>query len=526
MRLLTCRYKKIRMKSIELAILAVIIYLFFFPSFTPFEHTGNNIFTVFVNGKNVGRVAEQKEAAALLREARRQIAAESEELILIDSELTVEGKEILWGKADDQELVVENIQTVLRSGIRKTMQRSYTVKIDEYMVNLSSKEEVLQLLQAAIYQYDLAKKYDVALAMDAGRELSVLTAHIQAREEISSQEAQAVMSTSAGIDSVIENLFKEVEPAVEKDFEDYQEGLISIQYGNTVEVVEAYLAPDAFTEVNRAIEDITKEQEKNEVYEVVSGDTLSGISLKTNLPMEKLIEMNENLENENSLIRVGEELIITVPEPEVTIERKEELYYEEDYEEDIIYVDNDNWFTTQTKILQEPSAGHRRAVAVISYRNDKEVEREIIKEEITYQAVPKIVERGTKIPPTYIKPLSGGRLSSGFGRRKAPARGASTYHKGVDWATPVGTAVVASAAGKVAKAGWGSGYGYVVYINHADGRQTRYGHLSKVLVSAGQTISQGQRIALSGNTGVSSGPHVHFEILIGGRQVNPLKYLN
>ena len=145
---------------------------------------------------------------------------------------------------------------------------------------------------------------------------------------------------------------------------------------------------------------------------------------------------------------------------------------------------------------------------------------------MTYPAVPKIVERGTIVPPTYIKPISGGRLTSGFGRRSAPKKGASTYHKGVDWATPVGTAVVASSSGTVTRAGWGSGYGYCVYIKHADGRETRYGHLSKVLVSTGQKVSQGQKIALSGNTGVSTGPHLHFEILINGSQVNPLNYLN
>ena len=189
-------------------------------------------------------------------------------------------------------------------------------------------------------------------------------------------------------------------------------------------------------------------------------------------------------------------------------------------------MDNDDWYTNQTQTLQEPSAGHRKVVADVSYRNNEEVGREILKEEITYAAVPKIVERGTKIPPTYLKPISGGRLSSGFGRRKAPTRRASTYHRGIDWATPVGTAVMASSAGTVSKAGWGSGYGYVVYIDHGDGRQTRYGHLSKVLVKQGQTVSQGQKIALSGNTGVSTGPHIHFEILINGAQVNPLDYLN
>ena len=78
----------------------------------------------------------------------------------------------------------------------------------------------------------------------------------------------------------------------------------------------------------------------------------------------------------------------------------------------------------------------------------------------------------------------------------------------------------------MSKAGWGSGYGYVVYIEHEDGRQTRYGHLSKVLVSVGQKVKQGERIALSGNTGITTGPHVHFEILINGVQVDPQQYLD
>jgi murein DD-endopeptidase MepM/ murein hydrolase activator NlpD len=236
--------------------------------------------------------------------------------------------------------------------------------------------------------------------------------------------------------------------------------------------------------------------------------------------------MNESLESDMTTIRVQDNLIVTVPEPELSVSYTMQEYYEEDYEADVQYVDNDSWYTTQSKVIQEPSAGHRKVVALVTYNDNSEEGREIEKEEVTYQAVPKIVERGTIVPPTYIKPISGGRLTSGFGKRNRPTRGASSYHKGVDWATPVGTSVVASSSGTVTRAGWGSGYGYCVYIHHSDGKDTRYGHLSKVLVSVGQSVTQGQRIALSGNTGVSTGPHLHFEILVNGTQVNPLNYLN
>ena len=525
MKFISCYYKRLKIRSIKIAILAVFVSIFFLPSYVTFESTGDNMFEVVLNGVKVGVVGSPEDAEQYVLEARRQIAADSEELILVESVIETEGKEVLWGEVDDPKQVISNMSMVLADNVRETMNRSYVVKINDFMVNLSSEEEVLALLQAAVDKYDSEGKYTVELNLDPTRELPVLTTQVISQEE-AEEKVEEVVNLEAGFDAEISAVFDAVEPDLEKDFADYDLGLISMDFGDTIEVVEAYLGAEELTDLDTAIEEVTKEQEKNEVYEVVSGDTLSGISLKTNIPLDKLIEMNDTLENENSMIRAGDELIITVPEPELTVERQEEMYYEEDYEADIIYIDNDDWYTTEQKTLQEPSAGHRKVVAVVSFENNKEVSKEIIKEEITYEAVPKIVERGTKIPPTYIKPISGGRLSSNFGRRSAPKRGASTYHKGVDWATPTGTAVVASSGGTVVKAGWGSGYGYVVYINHPDGRQTRYGHLSKVLVSAGQTVSQGQKIALSGNTGVSTGPHLHFEILIGGSQVNPLKYLN
>ena len=527
MKKLTRHYKKMKIGYIKVAVFSIVVSMFFFPSFQKLESTGDNIFTVYLNGTQVGIAGDPAQVEVCLIEARKRLAGTSDELVLADSEVSYEGEEVLWGAVDDDSVITDNMASVLRGSVKETLNRSYTVKINEYTVNLSSTEEVLALLQASINRYDSGHEYYVDLVLDGDRELNVLTTQIYStREHQEEEEAAEEVMTSVGINAALDEMFADIEPAVEKDFSDYELGLQSLKFGDTVEVVESYLQDYEITSLEKAIEEVTKEQEKEQIYEVVAGDTLSQIAEKNEIPLASLIAMNETIESENSMIRVGDELIVTVPEPELSVERTEEVYYEEDYEAEIIYIDNDDWYTTQTQTLQEPSAGHRIVVADISYRNNEEVVRDILKEEITYEAVPKIVERGTKIPPTYIKPISGGRQSSGFGRRKAPTKGASTYHKGIDWATPVGTAVMASSGGTVVKAGWGSGYGYVVYINHADGRQTRYGHLSKVLVSPGQTVSQGQKIALSGNTGVSTGPHVHFEILINGTQVNPLNYLN
>ena len=527
MKKISRHYKKMKIGYIKVAAFAIVVSILFFPSFQKLESTGDNIFTVYLNGTQVGIAADPARVEVCLIEARKRLAGTSDELVLADSEISFEGEEVLWGAVDDDSVITANMTSVLKGSVKETLNRSYTVKINEYTVNLSSTEEVLALLQASINRYDSEHEDYVDLVLDGDRELNVLTTQIYStKEHQEEEEAAEEVMTSVGINAALDEMFADIEPAVEKDFSDYELGLQSLKFGDTVEVVESYLQDYEITSLDKAIEEVTKEQEKEQIYEVVAGDTLSQIAEKNGIPLASLIAMNETIESENSMIRVGDELIVTVPEPELSVERTEEVYYEEDYEADIIYVDNDNWYTTQTQTLQEPSAGHRIVVADISYRNNEEVVRDILKEEITYEAVPKIVERGTKIPPTYIKPISGGRQSSGFGRRKAPTKGASTYHKGIDWATPVGTAVMASSSGTVVKAGWGSGYGYVVYINHADGRQTRYGHLSKVLVSPGQTVSQGQKIALSGNTGVSTGPHVHFEILINNTQVNPLNYLN
>jgi murein DD-endopeptidase MepM/ murein hydrolase activator NlpD len=123
------------------------------------------------------------------------------------------------------------------------------------------------------------------------------------------------------------------------------------------------------------------------------------------------------------------------------------------------------------------------------------------------------------------RPVTAGYISSYFGERADPFDGREAFHKGVDFAGALGSNVIAVAAGVVTWAGERSGFGKLVEINHGDGFVTRYAHNERMLVSVGQTVTRGEPIALMGSTGRSTGPHVHFEVLRNGRQVDPLSFI-
>ncbi|MBP3205506.1 MAG: M23 family metallopeptidase [Lachnospiraceae bacterium] len=518
--------KKRKFTYIWVSFFTLFVCALFLDGYPVFRSEGENFFHVYLNGVEMGTVGDRGAAEQMLLQARKEIAGQSDDIVFVDADLRLVGEEIFWGEIDAQEDVYAHIKAELAQSVRKTLHRAYTLKVNEYMVNLGSTAEVQELLQDAVDKYATEDIYNVDLLQDTGRDIRVLTADVVRREDAVSHKDEAV-GRSGGIDRVMSAIDVTVFQEEDKEFDAFELGLKSVDFAEEVEIAEVYLAEEQISSLEEAVDDVIKEQETVGEYTVVSGDTLSEIAIKVNIPMDRIVELNsDKLENESSMIRVGEKLVITIPEPELSVVRTEDNYFEEAYDADVIYIENNEWYTNQSVVHQQPSAGFRKAIVRVNYLNDTEVSREILKEEVVMEAVPRIVERGTKIPPTYIKPISGGRLSSGFGARSAPTKGASTYHKGVDWATPTGTAVYASCGGTVSKAGWGSGYGYVVYIDHEDGRQTRYGHLSKVLVKAGQKVKQGEKIALSGSTGISTGPHLHFEILIGGSQVNPLKYLN
>ncbi|RZJ42210.1 MAG: M23 family metallopeptidase [Brevundimonas sp.] len=123
------------------------------------------------------------------------------------------------------------------------------------------------------------------------------------------------------------------------------------------------------------------------------------------------------------------------------------------------------------------------------------------------------------------EPIRGYQVNSAFGMRRLPGQNARR-HEGVDIAAPTGTGVMVAAEGQVLRTGYDAGgYGRFIEVRHPNGMSTLYGHLSRVDVASGDAVGSGQRIGLVGSTGRSTGPHLHFEVRRGDRQVNPVKVM-
>lgn len=123
------------------------------------------------------------------------------------------------------------------------------------------------------------------------------------------------------------------------------------------------------------------------------------------------------------------------------------------------------------------------------------------------------------------RPVDAVTFTSGFGVRSDPFRGGAAMHAGVDIPGPIGTAIYATADGIVARGEWANGYGNLVELDHGKGIQTRYGHLSAILVQPGMRVTRGQLIARMGSTGRSTGSHLHYEVRLDGHAVNPMPFL-
>ena len=238
--------RKIKYTFFKTSVLMLFFGAVTLPSLKLFEHTGNNMFDVYLNGTLVGQVADEETAENCMTKARYEVAKESDDLVFLKTELALEGREVLFGEISREEDVVGMMQGVMDGSREDDMQQAYTVKINNFTVNLSSMDEVQQLLQAAVNKYDSTDSYGVEMIQDADRELNVLTTRVYSEieakeEELQEEKARADASSllSSGIFAVFQNAVEAVQIEEEKDLSEYNRGLIHMNFGDTIEIVES-----------------------------------------------------------------------------------------------------------------------------------------------------------------------------------------------------------------------------------------------------------------------------------------------
>lgn len=510
---------------------------------------------VSVNGNAIGCVSERVDMDDVIKEARRELSNETGERISCEIDWNAESSRELFSGLLSEDELKEAVKGILREEGAQGKTRVYTVAIEEYRANFTSLTDVEIFLNKVKVPLDGENAYETIIYVSDSHISGILNAELAksgaeseitqdeaAGEDDAAKEAAGDISVNGGIagvsaefsgagekaavsaDGVLAGATAELSDAMAYAFANpkdngYENGILGMEFIESVEVFENYVDADRISDIDTQVAEVTKEKESNKIYVVEPGDCLSVIAMDHDTTVSSIVALN-GFENSDVMIRDGQELIIAVPEPDLKIRLTVGEVYEEDYTADPVIMENDSWYTTKEVVHQEGTTGHRERNDVVVYENGVETNRTLLHENIMVESQAAVIERGTIIPPTYIKPISGGRYTSGFGRRWG------RMHKGVDWACPVGTTVYASCGGTVIQASYNGGYGNNVVIQHPDGRMTRYAHNSKLLVHVGQHVEQGEPIALSGNTGRSTGPHVHFEIYINGSAVDPLKYIS
>ncbi|MDE6880781.1 MAG: peptidoglycan DD-metalloendopeptidase family protein [Oscillospiraceae bacterium] len=304
------------------------------------------------------------------------------------------------------------------------------------------------------------------------------------------------------------------------------ENTVSIDFREKVEIKEADLPVERFTNLADTALLLNSTKAGEVTYIVEQGDVWSVIAQDNNMSNDELLALNPGYDIDK--LQIGDELLISNAVPYLTVVSVQMEYYVAEIPYEIEYVDDDSMYIGDTRVITKGEFGTADTVAQVTYEGTEEIDRDIQSQTMLTQPVTEVQARGTQERPTWLPTGSfrwptSGTTTSRYGYRNI--FGGSSFHGGIDIANRAGTDIVAADGGEVVYAGWQSGYGYLIQIDHGNGYVTYYGHNSELLVSVGDKVYKGQHIAEMGATGRVTGTHCHFEIRKDGERQNPMNYL-
>lgn len=304
-----------------------------------------------------------------------------------------------------------------------------------------------------------------------------------------------------------------------------------VEFVQDVEVVDGLYPISSITSVDSLRERLTELTVVDKYYKIVKGDSPLLIAAKTDMSLEQLRALNPNFDKR---IFPDVDVLIQKAQPYLQVKVVRTVEYTETVDYQLKTIQDSSKYVGYSVVRTNGVEGKQQVKAEITLLDGVEQSRKILETKVIKKPIDKVVVKGSK----KFNPSAGDGIATGRFRWPLPScRMISSrygyrwgrFHHGIDISGNgvYGKPVIASDGGRVVETniGYGGGFGNYVIIDHGGGYRTVYAHLSSVLVRTGQNVSQGQQIGRAGNTGNSYGAHLHFEIRINGRSVNPVSYL-
>lgn len=473
-------------------------------------------FQLSIDGTVIGTVTDDTMIPGLVETAMVKVEKAIGYTPAFDFTTDIHEITILPSMVTEESALLGDLEKAVKDSLDEILVRAYVLKIDDFTVTLESEEaleEVLAKAQSTYVQDDSAItvnfEQDPHNSMVMVPEVNVLS---------KSLPDERVFMTSAMLGEPMEDL--------EASDDEFLEAVVTeVVTDQEIIAIETFVSEETIIDVATAIEMITKEHAQIKTYTVVKGDVPSVIAEKNNMTTEALYEINPGLRENARVIQIGDELTVLVPEPELFVKTVEDVIYTEIIDREIIYVNDPDAYIGTYDVIEAGADGIIEVRATVTKENGTVINHEITSEKKILDPVTETQSRGVKALPVttatgkFEVPMLTYTFTSDFGWRWG------RQHKGIDLAAPTGTAIKASDGGRIIQVGWDGGYGYSIEIDHGNGFVTKYAHLSKMYVSLGEEVSQYETIGTCGNTGNSTGPHLHFEILKWGTPVDPEKYI-
>jgi murein DD-endopeptidase MepM/ murein hydrolase activator NlpD len=299
----------------------------------------------------------------------------------------------------------------------------------------------------------------------------------------------------------------------------------SVRIIEPVDLMRREIKPNDVMDEQEVIDLLMKGDVLPTQYIVQEGDTPGHIAEKLGIPIAMLYSKNQHNTAlvERDLIRPGDVLDVTMLQPALTIESVEKVSDTIEVHYDTIFEEDATMRKGQTKTIRAGENGVKRVTYILTKVNGLLMDEQVADEVILEEPVSAVVKRGTKVvlgegTGKFSWPVVSAQVSSGYGTRWG------RQHKGIDLISR-NKSILAADTGKVIFAGDKDDYGNAVIIDHRNGYQTLYAHLSKISVKKGDVVEKGDRLGTMGSTGRSTGVHLHFEVIVNGNEKNPMSYL-